>query len=87
MSILMIELIIFYENGPKYVDLIITIFIRESYGLKEAGLLTYTYPKDRSKQMMSKVKIMRFEIMRDHKREREYHNNQTSTFDNTLITE
>jgi hypothetical protein len=28
---------------------------RESYGLKEAGLLTYSYPKDKSKLMMSKV--------------------------------
>jgi hypothetical protein len=28
---------------------------REAYGIKEAGLLTYTYPKDRAKQMMSKV--------------------------------
>jgi hypothetical protein len=29
--------------------------LRESYGLKEAGLLTYSYPKDKSKLMMSKV--------------------------------
>ena len=28
---------------------------RESYGLKEAGLLTYSYPKDKTKLMMSKV--------------------------------
>jgi hypothetical protein len=31
------------------------IVLRESYGLKEAGLLTYSYPKDKSKLMMSKV--------------------------------
>jgi hypothetical protein len=31
------------------------IMFRESYGLKEAGLLTYSYPKDKSKLMMSKV--------------------------------
>jgi hypothetical protein len=33
----------------------LSIMLRESYGLKEAGLLTYSYPKDKSKLMMSKV--------------------------------
>jgi hypothetical protein len=33
----------------------LSTMLRESYGLKEAGLLTYSYPKDKSKLMMSKV--------------------------------
>ena len=28
--------------------------------MKEAGLLSYTYPKDRSKQMVSKVRYLLF---------------------------
>jgi hypothetical protein len=38
--------------------------LRESYGLKEAGLLTYSYPKDKSKLMMSKVQYLTTERKR-----------------------
>jgi hypothetical protein len=38
-----------------YTSFSLSTMLRESYGLKEAGLLTYSYPKDKSKLMMSKV--------------------------------
>jgi hypothetical protein len=42
------------NSGICSAKLCIVVF-RESYGLKETGLLTYSYPKDKSKLMMSKV--------------------------------
>ena len=45
----------------KYIiELYITDFLRESYGLKETGFLTLTYTKDKSKQMN---KVNNYEII------------------------
>ena len=45
--------------------------------MKEAGLLSYTYPKDRSKQMVSKVRYLLF--LKD------YHlKNKLSVYNDTL---